>query len=147
MANQEHFEIVRQGVKAIGEWRKEHYSERLDLRGANLRGANLRGANLRGANLRGANLRDANLRGANLGDAKINWQSHALIGEILRRVAGKDIEKRKVAGAILISTDLCWNELLAFDDPLAGWALDELAKWVQDGDDAPRVLKVRAKGG
>jgi uncharacterized protein YjbI with pentapeptide repeats len=131
-----------------------------NLRGANLCGAYLGGANLRGANLRGANLCDANLcdaylgdaylggaylGGANLRDATINWQSHELISEILLRAAGKDVDKRKIAGLIRISTDWCWDEFLRIDDPLSEWAKTELAKWLKDDD--PEDVKAKLKGG
>ena len=122
-----------------------------NLRDANLRGANLSGAYLSDANLRGADLRDANLRGANLSGAylsdanlrgaKINWQSHALLGEILRRAAGDDVQRRCLAGGILISTDWCWPKMLSIDHPDKAWALAELSKWVQDGDDAPAAIR------
>jgi hypothetical protein len=114
-----------------------------DLRGANLYGANLSGADLYVADLRGADLRGANLYGADLSGAKIAWQSHDLLAEILKCAAGDDIAKLKVAGLILIQREWCWREFLAMRDrePLAGWALDVLAEWVQDGDEAPNVLR------
>jgi len=65
------------------------------------------------------------------------------MSEILLRAAGSDIEKRKIAGLIRISPDWCWSQFLALDDPLTDWALEELAKWVQDGDGAPAVLVSR----
>ena len=99
---------------------------------------------MRGANLDGANLDGANLRGANLGGANLDWQSHDLIAEILRRAAGANIEKRKVAGLILISRDWCWSDFLKLnDDSLFGWALDTLAAYVRDEDGAPDVLRGR----
>ena len=107
--------------------------------------ANLTGADLTGADLARADLRGADLRGADLTGAKLNWNSHQLSSEILLRSAGKDPEKRKVAGLIRISPDWCWPQFLALDDPLTDWALDELAKWVQDGDSAPAVLVSRRK--
>lgn len=101
----------------------------------------LRGANLQEANLRGANLQGAYLRGAYLRGVVVNWGSHALIGEILRRWAGNSIEERKFAGLVLISTDWCWKKFLAMkDDPCLEKALTGLAKWVQPGDNHPVVL-------
>lgn len=49
MANQEHLEILRQGVEVWNRWREEHLEILPDLRGADLRGAHLREADLRGA--------------------------------------------------------------------------------------------------
>src|SRR5574340_224586 len=111
------------------------------LGGANLGGANLGGANLGGANLGGANLGGAHLRGAYLGGARIAWESHDLVAELLRRAAGDDIDKRKLAGLILISRDWCWHQFLNLDDPLKDWALSVLAEYVQPEDGAPEVLR------
>ena len=115
-----------------------------DLRGAYLRGAYLGSADLGGADLRGADLRGAYLGGADLGGAKMNWQSRDILGEILRRAAGLDIGKRKVAGLVLISRDWCWSRFATLEsDPLFDWALDTLAEYVQDGDDAPDIVRQR----
>jgi len=111
------------------------------LSGANLSGAYLSGANLSGANLRGADLRGAYLRGANLSDVTMNWGSHDLIAEVLRRAAGDHIGKLQVAGLILVSRDKCWDDFLSMRVAHKKWALSELRKWVKDGDGAPSVLK------
>ena len=115
-----------------------------NLGGADLGGANLRGANLGGADLGGANLGGADLRGAYLGGgesrAKIAWQSHDLIAEILRRAAGDDVAKLKVAGFILVCLDKCWSDFLKMRDPLAGWALEVLRPWAEGDENAPMCL-------
>jgi len=114
---------------------------------ANLDGANLDGANLDGANLDGAYLRGANLDGANLDGAKINWQSHDLIAEILLRAAGHDVQKRMVAGLILVSPDWCWDKFLSIESDLRDWAITTLREYVQDGDNAPEILRTeKARG-
>jgi hypothetical protein len=112
-----------------------------DLHGADLHGADLYKADLYKADLYGADLHGADLHGADLENIKISWISHDLISEVLRRGAGNDIEKLKIAGLILIQRGWCWEQFLALDDPLKEWALDELAKWVQDGDNAPEMLR------
>jgi len=106
------------------------------LRGADLRGADLRGAYLRGAYLRGADLSRAYLRGADLSGAQINWRSHALIAEILRREALKEvdalqkIEKLKVAGLVGIAEHMCWPDFAQLSgDPMWGWAVETLRAW------------------
>ena len=124
---------------------------RADLRGADLRGANLRGAdlsvadlsgaNISGADLSGANLRGADLSVANLSGVTISWQSHDLIAEIIRRAAGDDIDKLKIAGLILICRDKCWKYFLQLRDPLTDWACDVLREWVKD----PAELPVEAR--
>src|SRR5574343_239301 len=127
-----------------------------NLRGADLRGANLRSADLRCADLRGAGLRDADLRGADLrcadlsradltgaylADAVIEWRDHTLIAEILYRATGRDdTHKRMIAGLILLSRDIFWDQFLAIDHSDREWALNVLRGYVTDGDDAPRCL-------
>ena len=103
---------------------------------ANLEGANLRGANLEGAYLRGAYLEGAYLGGAYLEGAKINWQSHWLLSEILFRAAGKNIQRRMIAGLIRISTDWCWEKFLTIDIDveLRLWALKALEPYAADSE-------------
>lgn len=78
MANQEHLDLLRQGVDCWNDWRKNNSALRPDLRGANLSSANLgwadlRGVNLISANLSWANLSRADLRAANLRGANLSW--------------------------------------------------------------------------
>ena len=112
-----------------------------DLSCADLRYADLRGAYLNHTDLRGANLRGADLWGADLSGATINWQSHDLVSGILCRAAGEVIERRKIAGLVLVSRDWCWDQFLAHDDPQREWALSVLRKYVRDGDGAPKILR------
>lgn len=77
MANQEHLDILKQGIKVWNNWRKEHPYllpdlYRAELSGANLKNINLRDANLREAFLYGADLHEANLIGANLYQANLH---------------------------------------------------------------------------
>ena len=97
-----------------------------DLRYADLRAANLCAADLRAANLCAANLHHVNLRYANLRDAKINWNSHDLIAEILRQNAREDIEKLQIPGLIILLKDRCWDYFLKLDHPQKGWAIQVL---------------------
>jgi hypothetical protein len=69
MANHEHLEILKQGVKAWNKWRLEHQDVRPDLSDANLDSANLNFADLINANLSDANLIGANLSRADLSGA------------------------------------------------------------------------------
>jgi hypothetical protein len=98
--NQDHLEILKQGVEAWNRWRAENPDVRPDLRGADLFMANLSQANLRGADLRQADLArarlyradfsQADLRGANLSQAN-------LVGANLR---GADLGGANLDGAI-----------------------------------------------
>ena len=114
---------------------------RADLRRADLSGAVLQTADLHGAGLQRADLHGADLRGADFGNARLNWNSHWLIANILMDNAGGSIAKRKIAGLVALNTDLCWDEFLAIEDDEKPWALSVLAHHVVDGDDAPKVLR------
>jgi hypothetical protein len=101
------------------------------------------------ADLSRANLSSANLSSANLYRAKFNFQSHTLIAEVLRRAAGEDVEKRKVAGLILVSPDWCWDQFTAncSGDPLFGWALEVLRGYITEDDGHPAMLDKPVAGG
>jgi len=90
MANQEHLDILKQGVDVWNAWRKQHREIRPDLSEVDLSEAdlskfnfqftsffitNLSGNNLKGANLNVANLNEANLSGANLSGAILSASS------------------------------------------------------------------------
>jgi hypothetical protein len=110
---------------------------RADLSGADLYGANLYRAYLTGADLSGADLSGADLRGA-----RISWQSHECIAEILRQASGEDIQRRMVAGLILISRDWCWDKFLSLEiaPEVREWALTTLSGWAWDGDTNVPIL-------
>ncbi len=121
MANEEHLNILRQGVDVWNTWRRENTTERPDLQGANLAGANLRGVNflgflgangayqrtnLQNANLKGADLEDANLRTTNLQEA--NLQDTNLVHTDLRdaNLQGTNLVGANLRGANLRGADL-----------------------------------------
>lgn len=91
MANEDHLELLWQGVNAWNVWRAKEPSvrpdlSRADLADANLRGMDLRGAILYGADLSMANLSKANLQGADLEGANLlmtNFREANLRGENL----------------------------------------------------------------
>jgi hypothetical protein len=72
MANQEHVDILRQGVEVWNKWRKEHQEVKPDLSGANLRYCDLSEADLSHAMLSEANLSRAMLSRAMLSDADLS---------------------------------------------------------------------------
>jgi uncharacterized protein YjbI with pentapeptide repeats len=87
MADEQHVQLMEQGVEAINAFAAEHGDVTIDLSGADLSGRNLRGLRLQGANfegatlercdlqralLNGANLRKANLRGADCSGASFH---------------------------------------------------------------------------
>jgi hypothetical protein len=100
-----------------------------------------------------ASLRGADLSGADLSGATISWQSHALISQLLLREADADpadpwcVQRRAFAGLIASSPDWCWDVWVAMRVPyprVTAWALDVLAAYVREDDDAPTVLRERA---
>ena len=108
--------------------------------GADLRGADLEGANLEGATLWRANLEGANLRGADLEGADLNWDSHALLSEILWRAAETQ-QQMMLAAFVGRATDMCWDDFAAMRHPAKKWARLELKKWYKDGDGAPDWIR------
>ncbi len=110
-------------------------------------GKPLANADLSGADLRGHNWRYCDLAGAKLDGCTIDWQSHALLAEILRQAAAKDVGHLKFAGLVAMSLTWCWPTFLTLckDDPDLAWALDVFRKWVRPGDGAPEVIGGTAK--
>ncbi|MEN3335200.1 MAG: hypothetical protein V7641_4565 [Blastocatellia bacterium] len=117
MADQEHLDILNQGVEAWNAWREENPEiRRLDLSDANLYRANLSGANLSGANLIGANLRVANfsgadlsymnLRGADLRYADLSGANLCRTDLSAANLSGTNLSGTNLSGAVLSGADL-----------------------------------------
>ncbi len=66
MANEEHLQIIKQGVDVWNKWREKNPDIKPDLIGGDLSGADLTYAYLNEADLSGANLRGAKLFGGRL---------------------------------------------------------------------------------
>jgi hypothetical protein len=122
--------------------------DRADFSGADLSGADLAGASFNEADFSGANFTGASfstphfasarLTRANLTGARMNWQSHALIAELLSRATGDDWGKRGVVELVKNSPRLQWRDfLLMVQPPLKEWALSVMAGYVQPGDGSP----------
>ena len=125
MANQDHLELIQQGVNIWNRWRNEHdirptLSEAdlrgmdltiadltiadltiADLRGADLKGADLREVDLRGADLRRANLVETTLSGTDLSNATVG---NTIFGNVDLRMV-KELERVKHWGPSTIGTD------------------------------------------
>ena len=120
MANQEHLDILKQGVETWNQWRREHGDIRpnlglADLSGTTLSGANLSKADLREANLNWANLGLADLNGANLGLADLsgtNLNAANLSNADLREA---NLREAKLVQANLYEADLSGANLSRAD--------------------------------
>lgn len=71
MANQEHLDILKQGIDVWNKWREAHPEIQPDLREADLFGSHLTGADFRQADLKEAILFKADLSGADLSQANL----------------------------------------------------------------------------
>jgi len=96
MANQEHLDILKQGVEAWNQWRKVHPEIRPDLNNVDLSNVDFRDADFSYANLSGANLSGANLSGANLSHADLT----------LAKLGGVNLSGTDLRHAALSGTDL-----------------------------------------
>lgn len=108
-----------------------------------LRQAILDDANMTNANLSRADFSHCDLQTVTFTGARINWNSHDLIAEILRRESGGDFEKLKAAGFLLVNRDKCWtqyadyyNSFFLLDDRvLMDWAITTLRNYIRPEDD------------
>jgi len=142
MANQEHLDILKQGMKTWNRWREEHADIQPDLSYADLSSANLSEANLSKANLHGAVLYEANLSGAYISEADLSYAKFydpvnyerdnfdiageyyvvALRGADLSKanlskanLSGVHLEKAKLSSANLSGADLSRADLSSAD--------------------------------
>jgi len=116
MANQEHLDILKQGVEVWNKWRKEHPDILPDLRRVNLRGIVLNEIDLHRAKLQGANFTLVELSQADLGKADliqavlsgINFNRANLSRANLNKA---NLSKADLNGANLIETNLSQADL------------------------------------
>lgn len=111
MADRKHLDILKQGVEAWNQWRRQHPNIKPDLRGAKLYGANLTSADLSYAHVSPANLDDTDLRRANL-TGTLLWSTH-LEGANLEGASLRDTDLRRadLHRANLSDTDLSGADL------------------------------------
>ena len=101
---------------------------------ADLAGVDFERANLHGADFRSAVIKQTNFYAADLSGVQFDSGCHEIISEILRQAAGKDVQKRMLAGLVLVSKDWCWSEFGHFLSEagmtdLFAWALGVLEGW------------------
>lgn len=106
MANEEHLEILKQGVEQWNKWREENETIKPDLSDANLNKADLYGANLSCAALFDAYLMYADLHYANLSGADLSGAN--LYGA---KLAKADLSGANLHGANLSNADLVCADL------------------------------------
>jgi len=110
MANQEHLDLLKQGVEVWNLWRRENRDIQPDLVGANLKEANLKetnlyGVNLSRANLYGVNLNRANLNRANLNRANLSRANLNRASLSYTDLSEADLSHANLSGATLVRTN------------------------------------------
>ena len=90
MATKQHFEILKRGVNAWNEWRRENSCIKPKLRGAILFGMDLSTANLGEADLHEAILSGANLSSANLIRADLSME-HEFYSDCFSQLANQPL--------------------------------------------------------
>ncbi|MEM9090460.1 MAG: pentapeptide repeat-containing protein [Cyanobacteria bacterium P01_F01_bin.53] len=116
MANEEHVELLNQGMEKWNTWKEKNPKIQADLRDidlnfADLRGFDLRDVYLKGAYLLGTNLSKANLQGADL--RKVNLEEADLSRADLSRadLSGADLRNANLNEANLKGADFSGAEL------------------------------------
>lgn len=94
MANQEHLDILKQGVKKWNKWRQQHPEIQPDLSHADLQQIDLSGANLSYTDLSYAELDNANLSKADLSRATLSYSY----------ISGAHLSEAVLSGAMLFNT-------------------------------------------
>lgn len=111
MANPEHLEILKQGVKVWNEWRVTLAEVGPDLSGADLSGAHLLGAYLIGADLNHACLNRADLRGADLTYTDLSGADLRGADFFQANLTGADLRGADLTGVTLAQTLFADNDL------------------------------------
>jgi len=106
MANQEHLDILKQGVWTWNQWRKKHIDIRPDLSRADLSRAILWEADLREATLSGADLSGANLAYADLSQADLSGAALHNADFSRADLSGAKLDDANLTGADLSETKL-----------------------------------------
>lgn len=120
MENQEHLDILKQGVEVWNRWRHDHPDVKPDLVSAHLIGLNLVGINLSHSTLLGVNFNMANLQNAELSGSSLRGASFMatnLRGANLSRVNLWDAQfgNSSVGAADCSGTDFSHSELGGVD--------------------------------
>src|SRR5713101_2285445 len=101
MVKRQHLELLRQGITAWNQWRKDNPDIQPNLSEVDLRQADLSGANLSGADLWGADLSEADLSGADLSGADLSEAD----------LRDADMSNANLSNAVLIGANLIRSNL------------------------------------
>jgi uncharacterized protein YjbI with pentapeptide repeats len=132
MANREHLEILKQGVKVWNRWRRQNPQIKPNLARADLAGLVLAGVDLREALLHRANLAGVNLNGANLENAQLfsaNLTNAVLRQTNLHRANAEQahLERADLTAAVLTGANLSRAYLGEADLTLADVSFADLS--------------------
>lgn len=132
MANQEHLEILKQGVEAWNNRTRENPLLQADFTGAHFPRANLRRANFHNAHLSRANFSNANLEGADLGETNLRralLNGADLRGAILYNadLTDANLSRTNLRYAALVGANLTRAQLERTDLSNAGFGRTEFA--------------------
>jgi len=115
LANQEHLDILKQGVEVWNIWRQQNLGVHPDLSFANLRGKYLNEANLREANLSRADLSETFLHGADLREADLRETRFHNDTMPMGLLTGTSFIKAKLSRANLYGANLTNVNLIGAD--------------------------------
>ena len=111
MANEEHLDLLNQGIEDWNKWRKQNLRIQPDLIEADLGYANLRGANLSSAYLMSSNLGDADLSDANLSGANLMVANLGYANLCRANLSGANLTVANLSDADLIDANLSRSNL------------------------------------
>lgn len=132
MANQEHLDVIKQGVVVWNEWREKHPEIQPDFDEANLEGAHLEHAHLSGANLRRAYLFKAQLVGTDFSDANLqgaDLQSGWVEREVVAAREKEDREQRSVLFPVRLDDMVMQTPKAWATDVRRRWPIGDFTRW------------------
>jgi len=159
VANEEHLAILKQGVEAWNEWKKENPDVKPDLSKTDFSEANfneidLSGANLSGANLSETALNDASLVGTDFTEADLSgaaFMSANLVSSTLRRanllravLLSADISKANLSEANLTEAILPGADLFEADLTLTNFTRAKLDGAILQGAKLLNAILIQA---
>ena len=106
MANQEHVEILNQGVEVWNRWREENPENIPDFSNANLVGFDLSGANLANAQFTRSNLSNSDLSGTNISHADFSRADLTMVDFSMANLTGANLSYAALGHSKIVSATL-----------------------------------------